>query len=1250
MRLIEDTGQTCCVSPFTQEYAALVDVKIVKAATAYVDPDTFETIILVLNQALWFGDKLENSLICPQQLRKYHNKVDDQPIQFVPTSTHSLYFPREDLRIKLMMDGYLSYFETRTPTDYELENCRWVELTEDIPWDPYSPDFAAEEAKAVTRPYQPTTPLDGPKGRSIAAFKSHFDVTQRSLAAVCTSLSDDPLLQDLEAQVQVRSIDAVQSASRASVVTKEKLARMWAIGLDTAAATLRVTTQKGIRNAIKPLHQRYRTKQTHLRYNQLASRFYSDTFIAKHKSYRGNVVAQVFVNDTDFVRVYPMKSKGDAGLALMDLIQEVGVPSELHTDNAGELTTDTWGRVCREMQIRQTSTEPHSPWQNRAESAIRELKKSVLRIMHQTRTPRKLWDFAAEYVADIRVLTANPLHSLHGRTPYEIVTGNTPDISEWLEFEWYQPVWYYDSHSFPGDKRLVGRWLGVAHRVGQAMCYWILPPSGHPIARTTIQPITDEEKGTTEVRDAVAAFDAAVSSKIGDKLDPELVEPIPLHGFRLQDVEEDSEDTDPAEPEAEMPEADDFDADAYDKFISASVMLPQGGEYESGTVVARKRGPDGNPIGQSHPNPILDTRVYDVQFPDGHVEEFTANVIAECVYSQVDREGRQYLMIKEIVDHKSDGNAVQIPDMWIAPTGSRNKHMRRTTKGWKLCIAWRDGTTTWEPLRNLKESNPVEVAEYAVANRIDHEPAFAWWVKDVLKHRECIIKAVRGRVQKRTHKFGIQVPKTVEEAFRLDAESQTTHWKDAISKEMKNVMTAFEFLEEGQRAPIGYKRIPLHMIFDVKMDFTRKARLVAGGHVTDPPQSMTYSSVVSRESVRIAFLIAALNDLDILAADIGNAYLNALTKEKVYTIAGKEFGNKAGRTVLIVRALYGLKTSGAAFHAHLAQSLRDLGYLPSPADNDVWIRAAVKPCGFEYYEYLLVYVDDILCVSHEPRKTMNQIEKMYRLKNDSIAAPTEYLGATVKQWRFDGDAKKVRWAMSSTKYIEAAIKNVELELAKSNKKLFAKPTSPLSSGYRPELDTTPLLGAESANYYQNLIGVLRWAVELGRVDIHVAVAMLSRYLVQPRQGHLDQVFHLFAYLKRHERSNMVFDETRPPIDERRFTQHDWETMYHDAKEAIPLNALSPRGNAVQMNAYVDADHAGDRVTRRSHTGIVIFLNRAPIVWYSKRQNTVETSTFGSEFVALKVCTEMIKGLWYKLRMFGIPIDGPTNVFCDNQAV
>eukprot|EP00978_Attheya_sp_CCMP212_P043638 scaffold288169_cov38-Attheya_sp.AAC.1 len=94
----------------------------------------------------------------------------------------------------------------------------------------------------------------------------------------------------------------------------------------------------------------------------------------------------------------------------------------------------------------------------------------------------------------------------------------------------------------------------------------------------------------------------------------------------------------------------------------------------------------------------------------------------------------------------------------------------------------------------------------------------------------------------------------------------------------------------------------------------------------------------------------------------------------------------------------------------------------------------------------------------------------------------------------------------------------------------------------------------------------------------------------------------------------------------------------------------PRGNEVTINCFVVADHAGNQVTRRSHTGILIFLNRAPISWFSKKQNTVESSTFGSEFVAMKTAAEQIMALRYKLRMFGIPIDGPANVFCDNEAV
>jgi hypothetical protein len=133
---------------------------------------------------------------------------------------------------------------------------------------------------------------------------------------------------------------------------------------------------------------------------------------------------------------------------------------------------------------------------------------------------------------------------------------------------------------------------------------------------------------------------------------------------------------------------------------------------------------------------------------------------------------------------------------------------------------------------------------------------------------------------------------------------------------MKNVMPAF--------------------IFDVKMELTRKARLIAGRHLTDPPKESTYSSVVSRDNIRIAFTLAVLNDFDVLSVNVQGAYLNAVTKEKVYTVAGLEFGaDSVGRPVLIVRALYGLKSSGARWPDHMASTLRKDGLFAAKATQIV---------------------------------------------------------------------------------------------------------------------------------------------------------------------------------------------------------------------------------------------------------------------------------------------------------------------------
>ena len=119
-----------------------------------------------------------------------------------------------------------------------------------------------------------------------------------------------------------------------------------------------------------------------------------------------------------------------------------------------------------------------------------------------------------------------------------------------------------------------------------------------------------------------------------------------------------------------------------------------------------------------------------------------------------------------------------------------------------------------------------------------------------------MIAKVRSHYWKRSHKFGILIPKSVKEAWILDDKMGIDLWQKAIEKEMKNVTPAFTFLEQDKKVHIGYQHIDCHMIFDVKMDFTWKARFVGGGHMTEAPALLTYSSVVSCESVRIVFTVA----------------------------------------------------------------------------------------------------------------------------------------------------------------------------------------------------------------------------------------------------------------------------------------------------------------------------------------------------------------------------------------------------------
>ena len=1237
---ISSTGYTCDVYPFKGDYAPTTDIPVATCATKVLDQHG-RAFILIGHEMLYFGDQMDKSLLCPNQIRHHGGRVQDDYTRDEP---FGIGLEGGDVFIPLKMKGVAVGFDSMMPTSAELEELPHVVMTSSNPWKPKDVELRSIAQASV---YEPR-----------ARYIHETDMVLGDISgALVEHISNE------------RIVASVTTTDKHSSVTPENISRKWRVGLESAKKTLQVTTQTGVRTTIHPFVRRFRVDHLNWDNRFLKGRWYSDTLLAKTKSLSGNQCSQLYTNGK-FTVNYPIKSRKEVGDTLIQFCQDVGVPEILTADLAPEMSghQTEWMKTVRRRHIDMRWTEKGRKNQNMmVENEIGVLKRRWRKRMTEKGVPGRLWDCAMAHKSEILTrMSRGPT----GRTGHEEVTGNTPDIAEWLDFEFYDRVWVLHQAPSTEENKRLGRWLGVAHRVGSKLCYWILLHTGQVIASTTVEHVTKDEMSDESVSERVRKFDEQIAVRLDDK---NFVLPGPDRSTPY------IEDTtlDPAEPPrkgivptdeecGDMIQEDKLDADECtdcDQYIGAQLLLDVGGEPVQARVLKRAIDMEGNRKGKPHRNPVFDTRAYMVELEDGTIDECTANIIAENIYAQVDGEGNQRMMLKEIVDHKRDNSALSGEEGYTLSYNG-NKVLKKSTKGWYVLVEWKDGTTNWIAVKDMKDSNPIELAECAVANQLDKEPAFAWWVHETLRHRSRVIGKVKKKYWRTDSKFGIKLPHSVEEALRIDEETGTDFWRKAIDKELRKAKVAWEAREDldkeevrAGRQLIGYTEIKCHMAFDVKMDFTRKARFCAGGHMTEAPLSITYSSVASRDSVRIAFTCAALNGLDVFACDIGNAYLNAPCREKVWFLGGDEAGEDKGKILVIVRALYGLKSSGASWRATLAQTLSDMGFKSSVADPDVWRRESKKEDGTEYYELLLVYVDDILLVSHAPRSTLEAIGEICEIKDGKIDEPETHLGAQVYMHHLpDGTSA---WALTCEKCIKNAIATVEMMLdgdarnGAAAHKLKSTAVTPFPTSHKPELDFTKELGPELLSRYRQLIGILRWAVELGRVDIYLETALLSQYLASPREGHLEAVCHILAYLQKHPKSAIVFDAGMPMVDESAFRNvppSEWKDFYGDLAEELPYNMPDPKGRSVRISCFVDANHAGNVVTRRSHTGIIIFLNNAPIIWHSKKQNTVESSSFGSEFVALRAARDMIVALRYKLRMFGIPIDGPADVYCDNEGV
>jgi hypothetical protein len=209
----------------------------------------------------------------------------------------------------------------------------------------------------------------------------------------------------------------------------------------------------------------------------------------------------------------------------------------------------------------------------------------------------------------------------------------------------------------------------------------------------------------------------------------------------------------------------------------------------------------------------------------------------------------------------------------------------------------------------------------------------------------------------------------------------------------------------------------------------------------------------------------------------------------------------------------------------------------------------------------------------------------------------------------------------------------------------------MSKGYHPEVDDSPLCAKGYSAKYRSIIGFCIWINVLGRFDITYATSAMSRFNMLPREGHLKAVKRILSYLKTFPKGRVINDTSYPDHSVHPVEDHsNWMEFYPDASEEIPKDLPPEKGPRVRMTVYVDADHAHDLVTIRSITGILVMLNNTPIRWVSKRQKTVETSTYGSELVASRVATELIIEVWYMLRSLGVALDGPALMLGDNISV
>jgi len=1079
-----------------------------------------------------------------------------------------------------------------------------------------------------------------------------------------------------------------------------------------------------------------------LKVRRLDENVYTDSLelaVPRPKGGKVKFYGQLFVTGkSKLVKVYALPKRTQVTTLCETFFVDVGVPDptqgwggkspgwKVVFDGAGENTT-AFHKLKEKYHVLFHHSEPHKHTTT-AERYIQEIKKRCEKTLSVFGGHERMEYLIREYIPDAMNHVAKK--SLNWKSPVAKLYGYTPDISN-FRFHWWEPIWFLDSHATFFERMRPGFFLSIAHATGDEMCFNIQPAwkpkedMPHVLQRGVVLPRYPNE-----------TYHGAVNRAPSGCIFPVMEDlPPPYRGEAQATLPTQQTVQPPTQGRGERAAAEPTTVDeptTVGELATARDAIGQGDELSTPSSNTGNSSDEGTSdcVSQASDTTGQEDNEEDTEAEDDSPVGAVDPSYVDDINSELQDQGigvgkDQFSTDIHILGHTLRKGKLDLRvrlGSSLIPTKVSWEDLRVDTPSTlaNYILTHKIGAKSEDP----ESRKPYEWAKGYVPNArrasVMLEQTYGVYAPNLFKIRRAQLsdtKRKRKRSVSRNRrtsnpmgrvKYGVPVPNSVQDAYTHDQRNGDNLWEKAIREEVQTIIDygTFKFLEPGEDPPEGYQEARLRTILEVKQDLRRKARCVAGGHMVDAYDINCYSSNMKGVSARLLMLIADANGYDVRVGDVKNAYLCAFTKEKVWTTCGPEFTkvningtevNMMGRKAIIVKALYGLKSSGKAWHAHLADILRGWGFTPSRFDPDVWYRFDEST---DMYEYIGTHTDDLLVVGPPglPDKLITTLRTIFTIKGGG--EPEFHLGCDYKKVslcmddRMGKQADKLRlteppeydplvavvtsdkgsvdpprdkrdfWFIGTKTYIQEALvrcaKIMKLEpIVRGGKTIspveqIRKHGTPIviTTGYNPYSDTTEPCGPIEQRAYQQLLGIALWIVLCGRYDIAFAVNTLSAFSAAPRRGHLERAYRLIGYLRKYPEKWIKIDSSRPggipgeeyhPFDKIK----EMKEEYPDVEEDLDPKAPEPRGKEIYTTCFFDAALGTPETKGRGHTGIILFAGRTPVTCISRRQGTAEGSTYGSEYIAGRQSVEEVMTLRGALRALGVPVRTPTTWYGDN---